>query len=590
MIEVVYPASGHETFEASTFVMGNANGHGPLRLQTPAGPIDAVVNPAGFFSQKIPLQPGANAMTLTRAGSPESVHLTVTRQIVQQQATAGIYRDTFSLRGPVAGLPGTVLPVQLVTDPVFTRLTLRWLTADGHPLTEQPLTRRPKTTATPGFHDTRTTIFGEPHWTSPPIPNRLTLWEGEVYLPELGGAGSSALLLEVRATPTTGQPVSWRPGLSVTGWQAPQLATIKPAQAICRTAPIDGTRLTPLPQGTQVEVLARWSGWAQIRLDEHLSGFVAWDDQTLTGETGWLPPASITTIQTFPDKGGLRVEIPLGRAVPVHVEAHPHRLDVTLFGVQSKLDFIRQPTNGATRATCDIPPVVAEQVSARTVRLGIHSDARLCGWSARVRPNGVWELTLRALPADPSDWIIAVDPGHGGEERGGIALDGTPEKTLNLALSRQLADALKAAGFGPIHLLRTDDRTVSLSERAERVAKLRAHVCLSIHHNALPDGRDPQAHRGAGVYYYHPVAWPLAAGLQRALVTAGCADDGVWFNNLAMTRLPGCLAVLIEAGYMTHPDDCAQLLKPTHQQQVVQALVKGLQAFSGGTVSEAVSG
>src|SRR6056297_4172257 len=51
----------------------------------------------------------------------------------------------------------------------------------------------------------------------------------------------------------------------------------------------------------------------------------------------------------------------------------------------------------------------------------------------------------RALPEDDRDMIVAIDPGHGGEDPGAIGPAGTYEKNVVMAIARELARQVDAA-------------------------------------------------------------------------------------------------------------------------------------------------
>ena len=51
---------------------------------------------------------------------------------------------------------------------------------------------------------------------------------------------------------------------------------------------------------------------------------------------------------------------------------------------------------------------------------------------------------------------VIVDPGHGGEDGGATAADGTVEKDINLSISLKLRDMLDAMGYNVIMTRETD--------------------------------------------------------------------------------------------------------------------------------------
>src|SRR5581483_7641016 len=91
---------------------------------------------------------------------------------------------------------------------------------------------------------------------------------------------------------------------------------------------------------------------------------------------------------------------------------------------------------------------------------------------------------------------IAVDAGHGGIDPGAISPRGTKEKTVTLAVARELERQLNASGRYRVVLTRRRDVLVKLRERVIRARRHRAELLLSIHADALPDS----GIRGLSVY------------------------------------------------------------------------------------------
>lgn len=79
--------------------------------------------------------------------------------------------------------------------------------------------------------------------------------------------------------------------------------------------------------------------------------------------------------------------------------------------------------------------------------------------------------------------IIVIDPGHGGFSSGATAVDGTPEKILNLQISDKLKAKLQQQGYTVV-MTRDDDSYVSLEDRVKTANDLKADLFISIHNNA----------------------------------------------------------------------------------------------------------
>ena len=114
------------------------------------------------------------------------------------------------------------------------------------------------------------------------------------------------------------------------------------------------------------------------------------------------------------------------------------------------------------------------------------------GWT-RAPQGGAAERRPRQRGEAPL--VVVLDPGHGGIDPG-AQVDGVNEKDLMLTFARELKDVLLRAGGFEVALTREDDSFVSLERRVALAHRLRADVFVSLHADALSEGR---AH-GATVY------------------------------------------------------------------------------------------
>ena len=98
--------------------------------------------------------------------------------------------------------------------------------------------------------------------------------------------------------------------------------------------------------------------------------------------------------------------------------------------------------------------------------------------------------------ADPNrPLVVVLDPGHGGIDPGAQA-GGFDEADLMLAMARELQEVLLRAGGFEVHLTRDADVFVSLEGRVAIAHDRRADLFVSLHADALEEGRA----RGAAVY------------------------------------------------------------------------------------------
>ncbi|MGH8115344.1 MAG: N-acetylmuramoyl-L-alanine amidase, partial [Rhodanobacteraceae bacterium] len=117
-------------------------------------------------------------------------------------------------------------------------------------------------------------------------------------------------------------------------------------------------------------------------------------------------------------------------------------------------------------------------------------------------PNDKPSQIVRTINSDiahgkPRPVVIAVDPGHGGDDSGAIGPNGTMEKTVTLAIGKYLAKLIDAQPGMHAVLTRTGDYYVPLEKRFQIARAHKADLFVSIHANSCPDHCDA---RGGSVW------------------------------------------------------------------------------------------
>ncbi|GHF83058.1 N-acetylmuramoyl-L-alanine amidase [Deinococcus ficus] len=177
---------------------------------------------------------------------------------------------------------------------------------------------------------------------------------------------------------------------------------------------------------------------------------------------------------------------------------------------------------------------------------------------------------------------VTLDPGHGGSQRGGAGSLRVPEKDLNLPIALRVAELLRAQG-ATVHLTRDTDLTLGLYERGLTAETTASDLLVSIHANALPDGRDPRGVRGPEVYFTHPQAQGAAARilaqLRQRLPDLGPGKGLMPGADLALTRPGTQPSLLIETGYLTDAGNLRLLMSPAGRERLAQAIAAGIGDF-----------
>lgn len=106
---------------------------------------------------------------------------------------------------------------------------------------------------------------------------------------------------------------------------------------------------------------------------------------------------------------------------------------------------------------------------------------------------------------------VVIDAGHGGKDEGAVGPGGVKEKDVNLAIARRVGAALEARLGVEVVYTRTDDRFISLEQRARIANKHRADLFVSVHANAH---RKHRVH-GIETYYLNTTSSRYARKLAR---------------------------------------------------------------------------
>jgi N-acetylmuramoyl-L-alanine amidase len=194
---------------------------------------------------------------------------------------------------------------------------------------------------------------------------------------------------------------------------------------------------------------------------------------------------------------------------------------------------------------------------------------------------------------------ICLDPGHGGRDPGNRA-GNQAEKNYTLRLAAELRDQLQAAGFRVV-FTRATDKFVELAERPALAQSRGADLFVSLHFNGAansgaqgievfsltPAGAASTNARGEGANSPGSAGnrnnsqnLLLAYHLQRALLLQLKAPDrGVRRARFEVLRGATMPAVLVEAGFLSHPEEGKKIQSSEYRQQMARAIVAGIENY-----------
>ncbi|CAN5696082.1 hypothetical protein BH23GEM6_BH23GEM6_18270 [soil metagenome] len=348
--------------------------------------------------------------------------------------------------------------------------------------------------------------------------------------------------------------------------------------AIGRTSPT-GTFRWFLPRGARVVATGQLGEMVRVRLDTATAWFPA-ADITMEGQAAVPAAAPLGHFTAAPATGWIDLRLPANGA-PFHLQPETGRLVLTIYGRTSPTGA--QPT---------LDPLVGAVTwrESGSAQAEIRLAQPLWGYKVFYTQNGDLVLRLRRPPPidanRPLNGIrVMIDPGH--PPAGATGPTGLTEAEANLRISLRLADMLRARGADVMMTRTTDQPLVSATDAA---AELRArtqlavdsdaHLFVSVHNNAFPEGVNPFRSQGTSTYHFHPFSVDLARYLNEEIVReTQIRDLGHRTGNLAVVRPTWFPSALTESVFMPIPDQEAALRDAGFVERLAAAHVSGLERF-----------
>lgn len=331
------------------------------------------------------------------------------------------------------------------------------------------------------------------------------------------------------------------------------------------------------PHGTRLQIVEQRGDMLRARLTATLSAWVPVSDVRLLPAGTPIPFSTIGGVRMVHRHEAIDVHIPMAEALPFRVDEHDSTLTIDVYGATSTSNFFQYGR---------LDPLIRRaewsQPDDDIYRITLHLAQPVWGYATWRAPNGDLVVRVRRPPAiDPDQPLrglrIAVDAGH--PPAGATGPTRLREADANLGIARALAPLLERAGAHVI-MIRTDTGAVALGDRPRMAADSNAHVLVSVHNNAFPDGVNPFENNGTSAYYFHPRSARLAAHMQRELLDElRLRDIGIGRADLALVRPTWMPAVLTETMFLMIPQQEAALRNPDVQRRIAEAHVRALEAF-----------
>ncbi len=187
------------------------------------------------------------------------------------------------------------------------------------------------------------------------------------------------------------------------------------------------------------------------------------------------------------------------------VAAYQHRLVFDLYPAQARdplLEMVRDKERAEKQAASAVRDALGEFIGKVENGQAAPSPEPKPGPTPVLPDGGPGSTTRSAQPSAEAMRkmqrlvIVALDPGHGGEDPGAIGPSGLQEKDVVLKVALSLRDKLNAQRGMRAFLTRDGDYFVPLADRVKKARRVQADLFISIHADAFVN---PEA-RGASVF------------------------------------------------------------------------------------------
>jgi N-acetylmuramoyl-L-alanine amidase len=305
------------------------------------------------------------------------------------------------------------------------------------------------------------------------------------------------------------------------------------------------------------------------------------------------------------------------------VAAYGHRLVFDLYPLQERdplLEMVRDKERADRRAEQAVRDSLGELIGRVDPQASAPRGAPPIGRSPAPEPKP----SAQAVRKVERLTIVAIDPGHGGEDPGAIGPTGLKEKDVVLAVALRLRDKLNALPGLRAMLTRDDDYFVPLYDRVRKARRVQADLFISLHADAF---MTPKA-RGASVFALSAggassaaARWmadkennadliggvnqrgPKDAQLLRTMLemsTAAQIRDSLVVGDeilqrigrvgqlhkskveqagFAVLKAPDIPSILVETAFISNPQEEALLRSARYQDKLVDALVTGVRRY-----------
>ncbi|CAE6777788.1 N-acetylmuramoyl-L-alanine amidase [Xanthomonas arboricola] len=337
-------------------------------------------------------------------------------------------------------------------------------------------------------------------------------------------------------------------------------------------------------------------------------------------------PTTVATGVPTPRPGTATTAVTTSTASPASTAgATPNRVPVSTAGTSPAAALPGNAASPAAILNGGNAPLGAASANAMAASPNAAAGSMASADSDDLPPRPVLPSEASRIKMAPGmrPLIVAIDPGHGGQDPGAMGPTGKREKDVTLAVGRELARQINATPGMKAYLTRDTDVFIPLPMRAQKARAAKADIFISIH----ADAAENRSATGSSVYVLSTkgassqrARWladkenaaDLVGGVRLqqtestlANVLLDLAQSGhmkasedaaghvlgglkrIGNNhkpqleraNFAVLRTSDMPAMLVETAFISNPDEERRLIDPAYQRKIASAVLDGIDTF-----------
>lgn len=218
----------------------------------------------------------------------------------------------------------------------------------------------------------------------------------------------------------------------------------------------------------------------------------------------------------------------------------------------------------------------------------------ICGILFFISTFSAYNSLLVVAEANENSFTVVLDAGHGGEDGGAVAVDGTAEKDINLSIAMKLKSIFEQNGINAITTRESDvsigdnsletlkqRKTSDMKKRLEIFNNENVGAVISIHQNKFEQSK----YNGTQIFYSanNPLSLSLAENIKNSVVsslqpdnTRECKAANKSIYLLYNAQNP---TVIVECGFISNSVELEKLKSNEYQSKLALAIFDGFMKY-----------